>query len=545
MNTVDYRELIAAYQPEDERESKAKALILQQTALHGDLLLTRDEGGHLTSSAMIFNRKLDRVLMVHHHIYQSFSWTGGHADGDADLLAVAIREAREETGIKTLTPLTSRLLSLDLLHVPAHEKNGLPVPAHVHYSAAFALIGEEEEPLRPKQDENSAVRWVPIDKLAQVCREAHMLPLYQKLIRRTKALAAKSGVPAPLPPPADSLPLSGIVAPLLEWYRQHARDLAWRESKNPYHIWVSEIMLQQTRVETVKGYFARFIRALPTPADLAAANEDVLLKLWEGLGYYNRVRNLQKAARLIVCQYGGRLPDDYQALLALPGIGPYTAGAICSIAFEQPTPAVDGNVLRVLSRLQADSSDILAGSTRRRAEQMLAAIYPPAGCGDFTQALMELGALICVPHGAPLCHACPLAALCIAGREQSWACYPVKKAKKARRVEALSVFILRCGDLIALERRGENGVLAGQWQLPNTSGHLDEQAALDYLRARQIRIKACTLRFQARHIFTHIQWDMLVYQMSVETPAAGLTWVKSDDLTQKIALPTAFKKLLS
>ena len=238
---------------------------------------------------------------------------------------------------------------------------------------------------------------------------------------------------------------------LLPWYREHKRDLPWRHTKEPYHIWVSEIMLQQTRVEAVKGYYARFLDRLPDIAALASCDDDELHKLWEGLGYYSRVRNLKKAAQVILERHGGVFPRDHAAVLALPGIGDYTAGAICSIAFSLPTPAVDGNVLRVLARLRADEEAIDLPQVKKRVREELAAVYPTDCPGEFTQALMELGATVCVPNGEPKCDICPCREIC-QGRE-SWQTLPVKLPKRAKKQEDRTVFVLRCGDRYAIEKR--------------------------------------------------------------------------------------------
>ena len=206
--------------------------------------------------------------------------------------------------------------------------------------------------------------------------------------------------------------LAKIVEPLIEWYEENHRILPWRASKNPYYIWISEIMLQQTRVEAVRPFFEQFIKALPKVEDVAVCPEEQLLKLWEGLGYYNRVRNIQKAAVRIVKEYGGRLPADYEKLKELPGIGNYTAGAVASIAYDLPVPAVDGNVLRVYARIMEDDSDILKQSVKTKVEKEFLKVMPGSRSGTFNQALMELGAMICVPNGAPKCGVCPVAEYC-------------------------------------------------------------------------------------------------------------------------------------
>lgn len=334
-------------------------------------------------------------------------------------------------------------------------------------------------------------------------------------------------------------PLGALITPLLAWYRANRRDLPWRENTDPYRVWVSEIMLQQTRVEAVKEYYRRFLAALPTVSALAEADEEQLLKLWEGLGYYSRVRNLQKAAQMIMGEHGGVFPSDPAAIAALPGIGAYTAGAIASIAFGLPVPAVDGNVLRVITRLTADTTDITKESFKREVATALAEIYPHGACGDFTQALMELGAIVCLPNGAPLCGSCPLASLCCACRNGEQEQYPVKKAKAARRIEHKTVFILRCDGRIAVRRRTATGVLSGMWELPCIDGALDADGVRTQLNAWDITATPHAQK-EKKHIFTHIEWIMHPYTVECSAPPSAFTWVEPE----QIALPTAFKKLL-
>ena len=236
---------------------------------------------------------------------------------------------------------------------------------------------------------------------------------------------------------------------LLPWFRENARDLPWRRDREPYHVWLSEIMLQQTRVEAVRGYYLRFLEALPTVAALAETDEGALLKLWEGLGYYSRARNLQKAARVIVSEHGGRFPEDFDAIRALPGVGPYTAGAIASICFEQPRAAVDGNVLRVLSRITECGEPVDLPEVRADFTARLERVYPAGSCGAFTQSLMELGATVCTPR-SPRCESCPCAAFCLARERGTAAALPARLPKKDKRVEERTVFLLRCGDRLGL-----------------------------------------------------------------------------------------------
>ena len=265
---------------------------------------------------------------------------------------------------------------------------------------------------------------------------------------------------------------------LILWYEENKRSLPWRETTDPYKIWVSEIMLQQTRVEAVKGYYTRFLAALPDIPALAACEEERLHKLWEGLGYYSRVRNLQKAAKLVCAQYGGQLPADYAALRALPGIGEYTAGAIASISFGLPVPAVDGNVLRVFSRLYNDPGVITEPAVKKAFTARVMEHQPPEKAGDYNQALMELGATVCGPNRKPECGSCPCRKICLGYQHGTAEALPVKSPKRERRQEDRTVFILQCDEKYALEKRPGKGLLAGLWQFPNVTGHLDTAQAL-------------------------------------------------------------------
>ena len=341
----------------------------------------------------------------------------------------------------------------------------------------------------------------------------------------------------------DTVRLSNIVAPLLDWFRQNARDLPWRRDREPYHVWLSEIMLQQTRVEAVKGYYARFLEAAPDVFALSKLPEDRLLKLWEGLGYYNRARNLQKCAR-VLAENGGRFPETKEELRKLPGIGDYTAGAIASICFGQPCAAVDGNVLRVSARVLEDETPIDDAAFKKKLAAALGSVYPAGRCGDFTQALMELGATVCVPNGPPKCEACPIRAHCLASEHGTAQKLPVKKPKKPRREEARTVFLLRCGDHSAVRKRPEAGLLAGLWELPNTEGLLDEAAVgafLSGLGLGDVRLRAVR---DGEHIFTHIRWAMRCYTAECAAMPEAFTWVTTAQLHGEVSLPTAFRQFL-
>ena len=335
----------------------------------------------------------------------------------------------------------------------------------------------------------------------------------------------------------DLQQLTGVLVP---WYRENKRNLPWRQTREPYRIWVSEIMLQQTRVEAVKGYYARFLQRLPDIEALANCDDDELHKLWEGLGYYSRVRNLKKAARVILEQHGGVFPRDHAAVRALPGIGDYTAGAVCSIAFGLPTPAVDGNVLRVLARLRADGEPIDLPAVKKRVREELEAVYPTDCPGEFTQALMELGATVCVPGGEPKCTLCPCRSFC-RGRER-WQEFPVKLPKKAKKQEDRTVFLLRCGEKWAIEKRPNKGLLAGLWQFPNESGHMTAEEAVAWAESRGLHPRNVERSMDRHHIFTHIRWDLRGWFLEVGEPVGGFTWLTLEEIDQQAALPTAFRQ---
>ncbi|MGI6014118.1 MAG: A/G-specific adenine glycosylase [Oscillospiraceae bacterium] len=334
-----------------------------------------------------------------------------------------------------------------------------------------------------------------------------------------------------------------IVLPelLLPWYQVAARDLPWRHDRDPYHVWLSEIMLQQTRVEAVRQYYIRFLDALPSIADLAYVNEEHLYKLWEGLGYYTRVRNLQKAAQMIMTEHDGQFPTAYDQIHALPGIGDYTAGAVASICFEQPTPAVDGNVLRVISRVTASDAPIDLGKTKRTMTEALAAVYPKGHCGAFTQALMELGATVCVPNGMPHCENCPLSGICLAHAQGLEITLPVKAKKKARRQEQKTVFLFHCEERWAIEKRPKHGLLAGLWQFPNVEGMLTPEVALHLASEWGVEPIELERQLSRTHIFTHVEWHMTAYYIACRAMPSRFVWESETQFTEHIALPTAFR----
>ncbi len=345
--------------------------------------------------------------------------------------------------------------------------------------------------------------------------------------------------------------LERMVQPLLRWYKNEGRILPWRENQNPYYIWISEIMLQQTRVEAVKPYFSRFITALPTISALATVPEEDLLKLWEGLGYYSRARNLKRAAEKIMAEHTGLLPADFNLLLDLPGIGRYTAGAISSIAYGKRVPAVDGNALRIIMRLLACRDDILKETTRRQVEIWLQDILPPDS-GAFNQALMDLGASVCLPKKAAKCPDCPLKQLCLAYDHKEVSLLPVKTEKKARRIEARTVLLLIADEKIALQQRPPTGLLAGLWELPNFTGTLSAGEIRQKLSDLGLHSRSLLPLAPSRHVFSHIEWHMTAYCAIIEPGAVAeegktygkttsvLCWSKKAELQNRYALPSAF-----
>lgn len=382
----------------------------------------------------------------------------------------------------------------------------------------------------------------------------------------------------------DEIQLELYIEPLLDWFFTNARVLPWRSEPTPYRVWVSEIMLQQTRVEAVKPYFARFIKALPDVRALAECPEDKLFKLWEGLGYYNRARNMQTAAKEMIERHDGVLPADYNSLLKLKGIGHYTAGAVASIAYGLPEPAVDGNVLRVLTRVAADDTDIMKQPFRLRVENMLRELlkYITASGelkrrmqekfkgkisdsldigfnrrmmsaanmpGSINQAWMELGAIVCLPNGEPLCGECPWQNVCKAKAQNKTDAFPVKSKAKARKIEQRTVFVIQEGNRVALSRRPGQGLLAGLYELPNTEGKLNADQALTWIREKNmvpLHIKPLS---ETKHIFSHIEWHMSGFAVRIEERGfskepgdigENLLFVEAEDARETYAIPSAF-----
>lgn len=348
------------------------------------------------------------------------------------------------------------------------------------------------------------------------------------------------------PVPVKLSQLEIVTEPLLKWYDKGRRILPWREDATPYHVWVSEIMLQQTRVEAVKPYYDRFMAALPDIARLAQAKEEELLKLWEGLGYYNRVRNLKKAAQIIMEEYSGVMPEEYAELIKLPGIGSYTAGAVSSIAYGVRVPAVDGNVLRVLSRLRGDERDITKPQVRAAIEEELRMTMPKERAGDFNQALMELGAVVCISTGAPHCKECPWKGECAAHRQGRELDFPCKTPKKPRMIEKKTVLVIKDESKAALKKRPDRGLLAGMYEFPSLEGHLTSRQVLKYLKEKGLSVLKIEPLDSSRHIFTHKEWHMIGYAVKVDELAekknpGDMIFVERQEAKDRYPIPSAYR----
>lgn len=338
--------------------------------------------------------------------------------------------------------------------------------------------------------------------------------------------------------------LKEIILPLMQWYAHNKRDLPWRADRDPYRVWISEIMLQQTRIEAVIRSYLRFTDVLPNVESLSRVGDDTLMKLWEGLGYYSRARNLKKAAQMIMADFGGVFPREYAQIITLPGIGEYTAGAIASICFDEKVAAVDGNVLRVVARLTADRSNVLLPETKKRVKKMLTDVMPQEA-GAFNEALMELGETVCLPNGIPDCESCPIREYCAAYRGHLTNEIPVRiKALKRTRAEK-TVFILHTPDgRLAIEKRPDSGLLSGMYQLPNIDGNYSKKELYDVLKEWGLIADSIAPLKEAKHVFTHIDWYMKAYSITVQKPCSRFLWVTEKELKTTYPLPTAFRKLL-
>lgn len=337
--------------------------------------------------------------------------------------------------------------------------------------------------------------------------------------------------------------LPSLTPLLLEWFQANGRKhLPWRKNHQAYRVWVSEIMLQQTRVETVIPYFERFMKELPTIQSLAQVSDARLMKLWEGLGYYSRAKNLKKAAGVLVEEYHGEMPSSYGELLSLPGIGPYTAGAIASISFGIPVPAVDGNVYRVLSRLLDSEADINAGAVQKQFYQAAQTMVPSKYPGNFNEAMMDLGATICLPGKNPHCEKCPFNEVCLGFERDTAGDLPYKSPKKKRKIEERTVFVIHQNGRYLLCQRPDKGLLAGQWELPNEEGHLPAPATKKRLESLGCKILSMSSLPASKHIFSHIEWHMIGYAVEakwLQIPERSW-WVSPEELAEAVALPSAF-----
>lgn len=345
--------------------------------------------------------------------------------------------------------------------------------------------------------------------------------------------------------PFASEPLKTVLPLVADFFLAEGRDLPWRADRDPYHVWLSEIMLQQTRVEAVIPYYERFLSVFPTVDALAAADDDTLFKCWEGLGYYARARNLRRAAQAVVSL--GHFPRDYEGLLALPGVGEYTAGAVGSICFGLPTPAVDGNVLRILARLFAVTEEITSPPVKKAARAALAAAYPSGDTSAaVTQGLMEIGQRFCLPNGAPKCEGCPLLSFCKVGKEGGYESIPARAVKKARKIQKRTVLLLLSegenGPRFVLRKRPDEGLLAGLWEFPNTEGVLSEEEAVAYAEELGFLPTGAVASVSATHIFTHLEWHMSSFLLPIgDTLPDGFVLASAADMKKRFPIASAFR----
>lgn len=330
---------------------------------------------------------------------------------------------------------------------------------------------------------------------------------------------------------------------LLAWYDHNARILPWRDNPSPYRVWISEIMLQQTRVHTVKPYFENFMKEVPTIEALANISEDRLLKIWEGLGYYSRAKNLKKAALMVLQQFEGSIPSTIEELKSLPGIGPYTSGAIASIAFGIRAPAIDGNVLRVMARITANQGDIANNRIKKQIEDEVNKILPRVRVGDFNQGLMELGATICLPNGLPKCKQCPVHFICQGYQKDVVESIPLKSKKKPRRVEQKTIFVIDYNHHIALRQRPNEGLLSNLWEFPQVDGNLSEEECHEEMKHRNMSIEKIIPLTKAKHIFTHLEWHMVGYYVLLKSLPQNteFTWATKKEIKKQYSIPSAFK----
>ncbi|MFA5289601.1 MAG: A/G-specific adenine glycosylase [Candidatus Izemoplasmatales bacterium] len=342
----------------------------------------------------------------------------------------------------------------------------------------------------------------------------------------------------------DNINQNDFSRELLGWFDAHKRTLPWRKNTDPYRVLVSEFMLQQTQVKTVIPYYERFINAIPNFHALAMIDEETLHKLWQGLGYYRRAQSLKKLAIEVVNQFNGVLPDNPHSLIQLPGIGPYISGAVASIAFQKPVPAIDGNVRRVISRCFAIEDP--SGSGNSSIHTRIQTLIDPQRPGDFNQALMEVGALICLPTTSPKCPECPLKDRCQAKLLDRISQYPAKLKRPFPKTIPMTVFLLQRGDRYAIQKRPEGGLLAGLWEFPNIESRLDEAGVMHWAQIHDIEMAQVFHIGRNVHRFTHIVWDMDVYRCQIRmiSHLAPYVWATLDEIYRSYALPQAFLKLL-
>lgn len=331
---------------------------------------------------------------------------------------------------------------------------------------------------------------------------------------------------------------------LLAWYDEHKRPLPWRENKDPYRIWVSEVMCQQTRVEAVKPYFETWLNLFPTPEALAMASEDEVLRAWQGLGYYSRARNLQAGARELLEKYNGQMPRDRKAVEGLKGIGAYTAGAILSIAYNLPEPAVDGNVMRVFARLYNLEGDILKSSTRKEVTKLVEQVMPQERPGDFNEALMDFGATVCIPK-SPRCENCPLKRICLAYATERTQELPIRMTKKEVPTTVVTVGLVSKGNAYLLHRRPDKGLLRGMWEFPSVEGDTVQLEALESLVQKNLG-EAVSVSWhpvtELTHVFSHRRWDMRVFYGELAKGSAVLGAYEEAETRQAMGVHESFKE---
>lgn len=504
--------------------SEEKALTLALRCIENEKHLSRKEKTHFTASAFVVDEERQRTLFVFHKKFQSYSFAGGHADGDADFINVAARELFEETGVEGVL-LTAIPVSIDLLRGEGENDSE-------HINITYAFSASSAQRLRVCERENSDVRWFELSKWEDAVCEEHMKVVYRKIIGRIFDIFQKKEEAVSLMPQK-----------LFRWFDKNKRDLPWRKNKDFYRVWISEIMLQQTRVEAVKEHYLRFLEAFPTVQSLAEAKEDEVLKMWEGLGYYTRAKNLHKAAKQIASQ--NMYPQTYAQIRALAGVGEYTAGAIGSIALGLCTPAVDGNVLRVLARVREWYLCIDSAAAKEEAKQILTPLYrDTAKNGDLSESLMELGALVCLPNKKPECESCPLVDICLSRQNGTSETLPVKKTKQQRKKVSYEIYLLRYQEKIALEKR-KDGLLGGLYGFPYSSLFSSDQDRITYLKKRFENVKKVEFVGKEAHIFTHVEWDMRLYLVICgQESGSDLQWADKNALDNVYGLPTAFKKCL-